>query len=98
MTTHGIAYKKDRDRWQVYFRKLGGRGEYIWVGSHKTKEGAMDMYDDYIINNRMYEYKLNRKTWPVSGPKRKPPIIIKKPDPMDILKNSVTGSAPPPLE
>ena len=54
----GVTYRKDRDRWQVQFRRHG-TGEFVFVGYHHTKEGAMRMYDQYIIDNEMKGYKMN---------------------------------------
>ena len=84
----GVTYRKDRDNWQVQFRRHG-TGEYIFVGYHKTKEGAMRMYDQYILDNNMQGYKMNYHH-------RKKPYIRKR---TEIQSNydSDNDSIPPPL-
>jgi len=59
----GVCYRKDRDNWQAQFR-IHGTGEYKFLGYHKTKAGAMRMYDDYIRDNNLIGYKLNYKKRP----------------------------------
>lgn len=59
----GVSYRKDRDNWQVQFR-IHGTGEYKFLGYHKTKEGAMRIYDQYIRDNNLKGYKLNYKERP----------------------------------
>lgn len=73
----GVTYRKDRDRWAVQFRKHK-TGEFIFVGYHVTKEGAMMMYDQYILDNNMAGYKLNYQHH------KKKPYIRKR---SDILSN-----------
>jgi len=56
----GVTYRKDRQMWQIQFRERG-TSRYIWVGYHRTKLGAMQMYDQYILDNQdKYKgYKMN---------------------------------------
>lgn len=81
----GVCYRKDRDRWQVQFR-IHGTGEYKFIGYHKTKEGAMRMYDQYIRDNDMKGYKLNFKPRPYIRHK------------FEIQSNSTSDDIPPALE
>ena len=85
----GVTYRKDRDVWQVQFRRHG-TGEYIWVGYHKTKEGAMRMYDQYILDNNMQGYKMNYHDH------RKKPYIRKRTE-IQSNRDSNNDSIPPPL-
>ena len=80
----GVSYRKDRDNWQVLFRKHGTR-KYIFVGYYETEEIAMMAYDQYILDHNMVGYKMNKK--------RKPNIRLKN----VIPNNDDSAIIPPPL-
>jgi hypothetical protein len=86
----GVTYRKDRDRWAVQFRKRG-TGEFIFVGYHVTKEGAMMMYDQYILDNNMAGYKMNYNHH------KKKPYIRKRTD-LQSNYDENKPDIPPPLE
>lgn len=88
----GVTYRKDRDNWQVQFR-VRGTSEYVWVGYSPTKEGAMRMYDQYILDNQnKYKgYKMNYHDH------RRKPYIRKRSDIQSNYDDKNEQDVPPPL-
>ena len=52
----GVTYRKERGTWRALIQYYG---KHIYIGTYKTALLAAQARDRYVIENRLFEYKLN---------------------------------------